>query len=280
MSDITMNYMSYDKLIYLMNLIEQTYSKFSGSYADLTNKPTAVSDFNNDSDFQTAAQVSALIESAIELLATTSWVTGQLATKVTAVTGKDLSSNDFTDTLLAKLNGIATGAEVNVNANWDATSGAAQILNKPTALSDFSNDSGFQTAAQVNALISGATGSFATDEELTNAVAGLATEAYVDGKVSSAYKACGSIAFASLPTLTSADAVVGNMYNITNSFVTTADFEEGAGVSYGAGTNVAIVEISGVKKYDVMAGMVDLSNYIMVSQIIEITNAQIDALFE
>ena len=31
-----------------------------------------------------------------------------------------------------KLQGIATGAEVNVNADWNATSGDAQILNKPT----------------------------------------------------------------------------------------------------------------------------------------------------
>lgn len=31
-----------------------------------------------------------------------------------------------------KLDGIAAGAEVNVNADWNATSGDAQILNKPT----------------------------------------------------------------------------------------------------------------------------------------------------
>jgi hypothetical protein len=31
----------------------------------------------------------------------------------------------------AKLDGIAAGAEVNVNADWNATSGDAQILNKP-----------------------------------------------------------------------------------------------------------------------------------------------------
>ncbi len=45
-----------------------------------------------------------------------------------------------------KLNGIETGAEVNVNADWNATSGDAQILNKPTiptATSDLTNDSGF-----------------------------------------------------------------------------------------------------------------------------------------
>jgi hypothetical protein len=33
-----------------------------------------------------------------------------------------------------KLDGIASGAEVNVNADWNASSGDAQILNKPTSL--------------------------------------------------------------------------------------------------------------------------------------------------
>ena len=42
---------------------------------------------------------------------------------------------DFTSTLKTKLDGIATGAEVNVNADWDATSGDAQILNKPIVYS-------------------------------------------------------------------------------------------------------------------------------------------------
>ena len=42
-------------------------------------------------------------------------------------TKKFLSANDKT-----KLDGIASGAEANVNADWNATSGAAQILNKPT----------------------------------------------------------------------------------------------------------------------------------------------------
>ena len=34
----------------------------------------------------------------------------------------------------AKLDGIATGAEVNVQSDWDASSGDAQILNKPTTI--------------------------------------------------------------------------------------------------------------------------------------------------
>ena len=39
--------------------------------------------------------------------------------------------NDYTTPEKTKLAGIATGAEVNVNADWNATTGDAQILNKP-----------------------------------------------------------------------------------------------------------------------------------------------------
>lgn len=41
-----------------------------------------------------------------------------------------------------KLDGIATGAEVNVNADWNASSGDAQILNKPTISSILTYASG------------------------------------------------------------------------------------------------------------------------------------------
>ena len=44
-------------------------------------------------------------------------------------------TNAFTDAEKTKLAGIATGAEVNVQADWNATSGDAQILNKPALAS-------------------------------------------------------------------------------------------------------------------------------------------------
>jgi len=44
-------------------------------------------------------------------------------------TNKHFTSSDNT-----KLDGIETGAEVNVNADWNAVSGDAQILNKPTTI--------------------------------------------------------------------------------------------------------------------------------------------------
>lgn len=43
-----------------------------------------------------------------------------------------LTEKNFTSTLKTKLDGIAAGAEVNVQSDWNASSGDAQILNKPT----------------------------------------------------------------------------------------------------------------------------------------------------
>ena len=52
--------------------------------------------------------------------------------KVDAVTGKGLSTEDYTTAEKNKLSGIEAGAQVNVQADWNAASGDAAILNKPT----------------------------------------------------------------------------------------------------------------------------------------------------
>ena len=105
--------------------------------------PTKTSDLINDGE----DGVHPFITSEdIDGLATVAYVDQQDALKVDKVAGKGLSTNDFTDTLKTKLDGIQDGAEVNVNADWDATSGDAQILNKPTIpaavtkTSDLTND--------------------------------------------------------------------------------------------------------------------------------------------
>jgi hypothetical protein len=80
---------------------------------------------------------------SIEGLATIVYVDQQDALKVDKVLGYGLSENDFTNTLKTKLDGIEAGAEVNVNADWDAISGDAFILNKPfiaSKTSDLLND--------------------------------------------------------------------------------------------------------------------------------------------
>lgn len=198
--------------------------------------------------------------------------------------GKGLSTNDYTTAEKNKLGGIDAGAEVNViesvvvngttatvsNKTASVTieagaidtisvNGTAQTIDQnknvditvPTKVSDLTNDSGFQTSAQVDAAI--------------------------DTKISSTYKAKGSVAFASLPAASSANE--GFVYNVTDSFTTTADFVEGAGNTYPAGTNVVIVNTTGsTYKYDVLSGFVDLSDYVLSSDLVAITNAEIDTI--
>ena len=122
----------------------------------------------------------------------------------------------------------------------------------PTQVSELTNDAKYQTEEQVAAAI--------------------------NAKVSSAYKAGGSVAFADLPELTSAN--LGLVVNVINSFTTTDSFMEGAGQKHPAGTNVAVVEAGEGFKYDVLAGFVDLSGYVKAEDVEEITAEEIAALFE
>ena len=84
-------------------------------------------------------------------------------------------------------------------------------------------------------------------------------DAKIAAKISSTYKAAGSVAFAALPTL--AAAIEGNVYNISDEFTTTEDFVEAAGTKYPAGTNIVCIKVGEAYKWDVLAGFVDLSAY-------------------
>lgn len=59
--------------------------------------------------------------------------------KVDKVTGKGLSTNDYTDAEKTKLSNIATGAEVNVQSDWNQGDNTQDdfIKNKPTSASGF-----------------------------------------------------------------------------------------------------------------------------------------------
>lgn len=168
-----------------------------------------------------------------------------------------------------KLDSIPAGAQANVQSDWsEADSGSdAFILNKPTKLSDFTND-GDGTQGS----------SFPTTDDM---------EAAIAAQVASAYHPKGSVTFANLPALTAAN--LNNMYNVTDAFTTTADFKEGAGLSYPAGTNVSIIndgtEQNPVYKYDAMSGTVDLSSYWTSTTgqnntLVAMTVAEINAILE
>ena len=80
----------------------------------------------------------------------------ELNKKVSAEEGKGLSTNDYTTVEKNKLAGIAAGAEVNVQSNWNQTDSTADdyIKNKPTIptiptkVSAFENDAGYLTSHQ------------------------------------------------------------------------------------------------------------------------------------
>ena len=86
------------------------------------------------------------------------------------------------------------------------------------------------------------------------------TKDEINAKISSVYKPAGSVAFAELPSLS--ESILGNVYNVTDAFTTTANFVEGAGNKYPKGTNVVVVKVGDAYKYDVLAGFVDLSGYV------------------
>lgn len=66
---------------------------------------------------------------------------------------------------------------------------------------------------------------------------------------SGALRPMGTVSFANLPSVGSASA--GDMYNISDEFVTTSDFVEGSGITEPAGSNVYKTEAG---KWDVLAG--------------------------
>ena len=63
---------------------------------------------------------------------------------------------------------------------------------------------------------------------------------------------------------------LGYMWNISDAFTTTADFAEGAGHSIPAGANVYVANVGTAQspsyKYDIFAGMYDLSGYALKSE--------------
>lgn len=76
-------------------------------------------------------------------------------------TGKGLSTNDFTDALLTKLNGISAGAEANVQSDWNESdsSSDAYIANKP----DLSEKLPSYTLGESTTIVDTTTVSFSKD---------------------------------------------------------------------------------------------------------------------
>lgn len=87
----------------------------------------------------------------------------QTASEIKTAYESNSDTNAFTDAEKTKLSGIAAGAEVNVNADWNATSGDAQILNKPSDITDLTG----HNVAELADITSAGSGSIITASERT-----------------------------------------------------------------------------------------------------------------
>lgn len=146
--------------------------------------------------------------------------------KVDKVDGKGLSQNDFTDELKEKL---LNAGDSTFTGNYN------DLTNKPTKLSEFVNDSNFQTDTQVNVAIANA---------------------------------------------------LKNIQGISYSIVETLPVTGEAGVIYlisnnGANPNSYDEYIWITDKFEKIGTTeVDLTGYVKESDLVEITNEEIDALFD
>ena len=93
---------------------------------------------------------------------TTVTVLSSTGNNTTLAASTVLAAGVMTSADRSKLDGIASGAEVNVNANWNATSGDAQILNKPIIPDELS-----QLAGTADDITEGQTNLFLTSSERT-----------------------------------------------------------------------------------------------------------------
>lgn len=91
--------------------------------------------------------------------ASVQYVDNETGKKVDKVTGKGLSTNDFTDSLKSKLEGIEAEANKNVIDLIQRNGTNLEVIGKtvnievPTKLGDLTNDKTFLTKAQIQALI-------------------------------------------------------------------------------------------------------------------------------
>ena len=202
------------------------------------------------------------VEDAVAVLNGDKTAAGSVAKSISDALGEVTSENYVTkaaqvnanistlDAKIKSLEDVSTGTTVVV----DAEKGEATVTKGDATFTTYTKDKGDE-------LLAGK-----ADKATTLAGYGIEdayTKDEINGKIASVYKPAGSIAFADLPIL--AANVLGNVYNITDAFITTADFIEGEGKKHPAGTNVVVVNTgtneAPVYKFDVLAGFVDLSAY-------------------
>lgn len=192
-------------------------------------------------------------------------VTDALGTRVKALEDAGAQANVLEG---VKVNGVAQAIAdkmVDIIIAAGTANGTLSVAGTDVAIKGLA-DLAFKAKVSQADLDDALATAFAAKADKATSLAGYGiTDAYtkseIDGKISSVYKPAGSVAFADLPA--AAEAILGNVYNVTDKFTTTDNFVEGAGAKHPAGTNVVVVSTGeGTYGYDVLAGFVDLSGYV------------------
>lgn len=194
----------------------------------------------------------------------------ELSKYVVAVQGKGLSENDFTDALLAKLNGIEAGAEVNVQPDWSEADSTddSYILNKP--------DLTVYAPLASPALTGSPTAPTQTASDNSTKIA---TTAYVTGAIATAISSMTGISFdadttglgyTSLADLqTKHPTGTGNViYLVQNSGSVPNTKDE-----YFWNANSSSYELFG-------STAIDLSNYLQTTDVTEVSQAEVLAAWQ
>ena len=172
--------------------------------------------------------------------------------KVTALETQVATVKNTADTALT----TANGADANASNAVSTANNAQEIATNANATA---------SQAQTTASNAGIAASQAFNTGIEARQMAIAAERKAQQALDKAESATGGLipkgnisSISDLPTPSA--ETLGWFYNINDAFTTTDQFVEGAGISYLAGENVAIVEPEpGVYKYDVFSGLVDLS---------------------
>lgn len=182
------------------------------------------------------------------------------------------TDNNYTTADKNKLAGIAAGAQVNViekiNVNGEALpiSSKAVSITTPTKTSDLLNDSKYQNDTQVASAISTATANLVTTSAMNTAIStatdGLASESWVNTQLANYNK----------------KAVVTNISEMTD-LNTIYLMNNGSEEPNNVYDEYIVVEVSGKKVAEKIGTTeVDLTNYLKTTDLVAISNGEIDTI--
>ena len=173
------------------------------------------------------------------------------------VSGKGLSTNDYTSAEKSKLSGIASGAQANViesvKVNGTALTPNSKVVDVsvPTKVSQLTNDSGFQNATQVNSTIAGK---------------GYQTQSQVQSLINSAVGNITSIRYEKVSSLP-ATGSNGVIYLVSHSHGTQDIYDE-------------YIWISDSKAFEKIGSTdIDLSAYVKKSELTAITTNDLNTMW-